>query len=1405
MADDAGSIPIELEGDEGKPIPVELEGDENRPMIMDMVGLNPNNGDYGGGGQPGDADYSGGSDTSPPPVYGTGLSQPAVYDQLAQARSAGYGWDEVDGHIAHSRQDAADAGYSDPEVDNFLGYDTSDAALNRFTTGWRHAFAADPTLTANIADQPAPNAPSPVSLAHPDMMADYSRALLAGEVKGPQDFAEKYGQAYIAAYDSQNPERGAIQQQQLSDTIQGNVARASAALAAQLPDIKELTDTSLGLASAAAGDPSAAMVGDVRQNLMDRWADTGERPMQLYQRALGDPILGPQLTSPSVTPTGGGAVVDAIGRIYRAGVAGEKINWQGTGQDISDIARAPLDMAAHGPIPAALGVIGTAMAGGAEAIGKAGGAVLLPIIAGAHQLISETFARQANTPEESASLAQHFMNDVLPALGIPELGDMEAARAGARVAVATVRLVDPLKPITEATRTAPVTELTPRAIELPAEEKAPVAPGEPTPEPQTLGARLTAAEASPAEALQTIAREQGDSLPADTTVARMAADAGADPVTYALAEGYDAANVIYDHFHNEMVSQSGSLRSIFSTAQDAMDRAENNAARDYTQALIRQKRGLGDQFIAAQFAKLEQYRSTLQPHMADYERQIRQGGATLADNPLHQMLQYVEGRSTGAYMDPNSALKPVADALRDVYQNMRGQIEATVPDMTSFYEDYYRHLWERPGQADRAFGAGGKQGSGSSLNLRSIPTLAEGIEKGLVPRYLNPIDNTLNYVQGMAQHLAARQILDAARDRGFVKYHFPGQQPPGMTELTGLASIKAAPIVKEGETVGAAPMRAYASDGFARSYNNWLSKGAYSDPRLGKLYDRVLYATNAMTGIKLLMPTYHALAMASETSIASIANGLGELAHGDLLRGLKDVGAGITVIPSVAETMARGRRLQGQYLKMAGDPVAQLFAEAGGRAVGRQAIYKMGSTPSLFTSLSRGSLAYEVGQDLAHIVGTAEEAPARRAALFGPRIVGFAGKEFGRVMNTITAPLFDHAIPWLKMGAFGAEMDAWLRQNPTAPAEAARRQARILSDSMDNRFGELNQNNLFWPAYAKQLANLFLISTGWEYGSLRAFGNAAGWDVDRMQAAWNPTAFRWALGFMAGASLQNSLYQYVRTGSLPWQTNSLLSDLMAPRTGGQTPEHKPEHKPERAILPGYQKDVFNLVKAFLTAPDPLGGLQNMTGIIGHKFSPLWQSAWTALVTGQDAIGHHIADMPINGKKPNGFLDRMHNYMAHVFGPALEPIAMQNQGQHLKGTGLSPIESTLGIRPAPAWMVDPERFAHGQAIGEANRQNDEMRRSFYENRRSAAPNPDAPTAAQLKRETPLTLQRDPHTGKVVHAAGPAKRDPWSGAPVKENAEGEPVERDRWSGQPTRNVKRDFYGMPVRPRRHPAQDE
>lgn len=1262
------------------------------------------------------------------------LEQPIVFDQMAQARSEGYSWADIQGFLAEKTAQARAAGYTDPEIATHLGYDDPKPMDDRLAATWRQRIGADPELIEKMGQPQAADAP--ISLLDQNARDNYAQGLMQGRIRDPLDFASRYGAAFETVMDDNgNP------------VIRENLKRSVEDMAAQLPNIQELNDASIALAMAQSGDPTSGQVANVRQNLMEEWADTGDGPMRLYHRALADPEFADKLNNFGMPEPHPENLAAGMLRIVEAAGEGGLINWRGFGADMSggfDALGRGMKMAreaAPGPLglvnSTALGLAGI-VGGGLSVAERLGGTAVLPLIAGAHQLISEIFDKQSITPEEAAARASSFVNDVVnPLMG--ELG-MRVKVGGARVEVPRISLLDPLAPGAEQFKTAPATDLMPRA---PAELK-PVLPASSEIQAERgvgyleasrirdqmkleiNGKEFTApADAHPQSVLDAIVKETGENR-GGRTMQEMAKDAGATPEVQLLAQGHDVASAIYATFHNLMVDESGSVANFFTTPARQMAKAAGIVERDFVQDAVRMYAGRAEQLIQHHFDDLEQYRKVINPMLRDYEKEIRQFPAgNLAANPVHQMLTYIEGRSTGVYMNPASPLKPVADAIRTVYQNMRQQIENSLPQgtMKNFYEDYYRHQWARPGQADKAFGMTGKQGTGMNLRKRSIPTLADGIQMGLMPKYLDPIENTLNYVQGMAQHLAARQVLADARGAGFVTYYKRGGAPADQIPLTGLASQLAVPM---GKGKGAMIMDAHAPMGFAKSYNNWLSKGAYGNDRLGPLYERLLYGANAMTGLKLLMPTYHAMAMASESAIASIANGFGRLGQGEIIGGLKDLGFGLTVLPSVVETAMRGRRLQRKYLDMAGDPVSSLFADAGGRAVGRQNMYRFGAAPSIIQSISRRSLGLELSQDVRHILGTPDEAPAVRAAMLPGRVIGFAGKEVGRILNTVTGGLFDHLIPWLKQGAFGAEMDTYLRKNPTAQPEVLRRQARMLVDSMDNRFGELNQNNLFWPAYAKQIANLMLISTGWEYGSLRAFASAAQFDLDKMKMAYNPVAFRWALAFGVGVATQNALYQYARTGATPGQSPTPWLDLMAPRNGGKTPEGKPD----RTLLPGYQKDVFGMIQAWRT--------NNVNGLIAQKASPMWKTLWTTLISGEDAIGHTIRAMPINGKKPRdatkdpmgAFMDRFHNYYTHVFAPSLLPIPFQAGGTRLRGTGITPLENMLGVRTAPGWMIDPERYAKGQAKREDMLKKQELGRARSENKRLETPDktiPPAPTS------------------------------------------------------------------------------
>ena len=65
-------------------------------------------------------------------------------------------------------------------------------------------------------------------------------------------------------------------------------------------------------------------------------------------------------------------------------------------------------------------------------------------------------------------------------------------------------------------------------------------------------------------------------------------------------------------------------------------------------------------------------------------------------------------------------------------------------------------------------------------------------------------------------------------------------------------------------------------------------------------------------------------------------------------------------------------------------------------------------------------------------------------------------------------PLFEKYIPLLKNGAFYENMSKWLMTNPNATREEQVNAARQVWDSVDNRFGELVQDNIFMNKVIKQ-------------------------------------------------------------------------------------------------------------------------------------------------------------------------------------------------------------------------------------------------------------------------------------------------------------------------------------------------
>ena len=826
--------------------------------------------------------------------------------------------------------------------------------------------------------------------------------------------------------------------------------------------------------------------------------------------------------------------------------------------------------------------------------------------------------------------------------------------------------------------------------------------------------------------------------------------AGQDAPTVALAEGMDGARgvveVLADIGGRLLRDDSGAL-TIFPNAAQKAARTAYRDSRDFSQDLIVAGRGTDERQLANyryQFdfykpasGKIVNLHKLVNKHMAEWREEITKGpmgnpmGTTIGD-----MVQYIEGRTAGYMMNANNPLAPVADTIRAINMHLRVKMEGAATrglhSLNSYYDDYFRHLWDDPNAADRAFGVG-RAGSGQSFNLRTLPTMADGLARGLKPAIENPIELTMFDAAQKLRYLKTLDMLDNARNAtdsaGNPFAYWAHQAKPGTPDvpLAGVGSTKDTPVGQ---------LRLYANPGFANAWNVWHGMGIH---RGKSLYDQLLYAKNVTTAQQLLLPFFHTATMVVETVAGGMANALTELGTGtarmaagkfmsftdaagvhhaggidEFGRGLLDLGMSATFFPKLVQQIVRGHRGIHGYDTMSAEPVIQILTESGARFGPRQDIYLMGRAPVIWDSIRRGSLAEEYRAQGRYLLGDPNDTTAQRIVGAPFRVVGFTAHEIGRLTNTISGPLFDLAIPRLKTGVNMERMQTYLRQNPLAAPEQVMARARQIARNTDDRMGEMNMDNVFWPKTIKQITQLLMISPGWVYGFARFGAATMGVNLERMQLEANKPAMQAMAGFAAAYAMESMTYQYLKTGTFPWNTDTPIRDVVAPRSGGIDAK---SGLPERSLLPSQAKEYMDYFKIGASAwHSPAEGIQAVMHYLLGKAPGLWQIV-RGMATGEDAIGHKIGATP--GGWP-GFVAKN-----------LTPIFWSSFGERKIGTGISNFETFVGIRPMTKSIQDTEGFFKGlDNLHNMNLRN-ERSRIIRENRIYETPRevPDMPPSTR----------------------------------------------------------------------------
>ena len=482
----------------------------------------------------------------------------------------------------------------------------------------------------------------------------------------------------------------------------------------------------------------------------------------------------------------------------------------------------------------------------------------------------------------------------------------------------------------------------------------------------------------------------------------------------------------------------------------------------------------------------------------------------------------------------------LAATFKGYFDKMKADLQSLNPNvLRDFIENYFPHIWEQPSHAASVFQQvlSGKRpfaGSGAFLKQRTIPTIQDGLALGLKPVSYNPVDLFLAKYHEMSRFLMAHKTLGMMKDAGTAKLVRPGTAPPdGWAQLddrmgTVMATDADGHLFIRGHY--------YAPTPAAKVFNAYVSKGLAGR---SAIFDALQAANNRLNALQLGISAFHATTTAVNAAASDIALGTQQITQGKPLQGMKNIAEGVTYVPSMISTFRNGSKLMKEYLepgsysKFARE--ANAISLAGGRI--RQNTLEIKPLTQALDDLKAGA------------IGSAMK------------------KTIPALIDASSRPIMEQWVPRMKMGAFygmannildTADREGWNQDQIRTRMQSA-------WNSIDNRFGQMVYDNLFWNKALRDVLMASTRSVGWNAGTIRELGGAA---VDTAQQAGKVVSGKapeltdrmgFAIGMTVSAGLLGSAIYYLLNGERP-QT---WKDAYFPGKKGEA----------RMSIPGYMKDV----------------------------------------------------------------------------------------------------------------------------------------------------------------------------------------------------------------------------------------
>lgn len=280
------------------------------------------------------------------------------------------------------------------------------------------------------------------------------------------------------------------------------------------------------------------------------------------------------------------------------------------------------------------------------------------------------------------------------------------------------------------------------------------------------------------------------------------------------------------------------------------------------------------------------------------------------------------------------------------------------------------------------------------------------------------------------------------------------------------------------------------------------------------------------------------------------------------------------------------------------------------------------------------------------------------------------------IFQAMQVPIFDEWIPRLRAAQYHLRVELALKEDPTLLDDPVKRGMRFreIAKEVDNQYGEMNLDTLFWNRYLRDIGTGTSLSLGWNLGFIREF--VAGGAVDIAKLGGQLLQGKFDKSLITDKMLFTTLYTaqamgfcglatWAFTGKLP----TTMLDYFYPRTG----QKNLDGTDERLGTPYYTREYF-MAAEHVAKEGLVGGLTQLAvSKMNPVISPLLE-AWQ----NRDFYGYEIND-------PNGgYINRAYQ-IAKFLGTQYLPISI-GAGIEARGSGISRITSFAGFSPAAKYVT-----------------------------------------------------------------------------------------------------------------------